>query len=99
MPNCFSLSRKAEPTKPVRFVEIDAEICKHLDVPCDDVKYYLGWYDFVGWRLAIGKSLGEVKVEVEANVDNPLTPEMLKLVQYLIDNYTSDAWAEIGRRA
>jgi len=63
------------------------------------VKYYLGWYDFVWLASCDRQSLGEVKVEVEANVDNPLTPEMLKLVQYLIDNIPLMLWAEIGRRA
>lgn len=104
MPNCFQLLSK-KTGEATRFVEIDEELCKHLGMPVDPVKWVGGWYDWVGWAIAVsGKTLPQLVQEGEADVKRLAGDEleqaefMLKVVTFLDENYTSDAWAEVGRR-
>jgi hypothetical protein len=94
MPNCFQLISK-ETGQPTAFNKIDDDICASLGIVPDAVKYYRGWYDFIGFMIAIGKPLGskELRKEVE-DVDKDLLP----VLDFLEQHYTSDAWAQIGRR-
>lgn len=92
MPNCFQLISKSTGLA-TKFVEIDRDICQHLNVPCDPVHWYMGWYDTIGWLIAVtGLSLGTP--EIRARVTNmPQESEtLLKVLDYLEEHYTSDAW-------
>jgi len=101
MPNCFQLSRKAEPTKPVRFIDIDIEICKELDIPVDPDKYCMSWYDIIGLRLACGQSFDEMrKYFLGVNEEHSAWAcKMAQIVEFLDANYTSDAWYESSGRS
>ena len=87
MPNCFSLTRKAAPEAGfVRFDIIDNELCAAFGVVPDEVQYYLGWYDSIGLMLAIGKSFADMRVIWAGDT------EILKVVDWLDEHFTSDAW-------
>lgn len=94
MPNCFTLTRKSNlEAGPVKFVEIDAELCKHFNEPVDEVHWYLGWYDSIGLGLALGKSWDELRTwwkEEDA-------AQMLRIIDYLEENFTPNAWYQYGR--
>lgn len=93
MPNCFSLTRKTEPEKgPVNLQQIDDEMRVAFNQPPDAEHWYYCWYDCVGLPLACGKSFAWIKEQYDGDA------EFLKVVQWLDDNFTVDAWATIGRR-
>ena len=89
MPNCFTLTSKAT-GKTEAFSKIDEDICAHLGVEVDPVEYVHGWYDSIGLGLAVGKSFDEM-LEIFKE------PETIKIVNFLKDHYTSDAWYETRR--
>jgi len=94
MPNCFRLTKKGE-TAASPLNQIDDEMCAHFGVVPDVKMYYHGWYDFIGFLIAVGKPLGSAELRKSCE---DLSPEMVAILDYLEANYTSDAWAEIGRR-
>ncbi len=100
MPNCFQLVRKAKPEEgPVRLVLIDEELCNHFKVDCDPVKWFHGWYDFIGYGLAAGKSFAEIRTICTDLVSNKDDADgkmhwqrMVEIADYLNEHFTSDAW-------
>src|SRR5262245_46122540 len=70
MPNCFSLSRKiassehlllTEP-EPTSLSKIDEELCALLSVEVHPRHYVIGWYDCIGWMLAVrGMDFAEIR--------------------------------------
>lgn len=95
MPNCFQLISK-ETGKPAVFAHIDTEMRIALGEPPDEDKYLHSWYDIVGLALAMGAELPAIR-ERFTNGESPW-PEMVKIVDYLDEHYTSKAWAERSRR-
>lgn len=96
MPNCFTLTRKSDPDAgPVAFAKIDEEICAHLDVPCHPKHWYLGWYDDIGMALAHGMTFERMREIYEEDRE----VQAIKVVDFLDENFTANAWAEIGRRS
>jgi len=107
MPNCFNLIRKGDdsPTPPAK---IDEELCTLLNVEIHPTNYVFGWYDVFGFELAMGKGWDGIAKQIDGYetediakgetrwMDSYVTYR--KILQYLRDNYVSDAWAEIGRR-
>lgn len=103
MPNCFTLTRITDPKAgPVKLQEIDAEMCKHFNVPCDDTNWYNGWYYYIGFMLAIGKSwkwleddmLGEC---LRSPYNSPAFEYWsinLDILNWLKANFTQNAWYE-----
>jgi hypothetical protein len=90
MPNFFALSRTDDPSKtPIRFVDIDEELCSVLGVQPDPVLYYHGWYDFIGFGLATGRTWPELRAITIETGDEVMTT----IVDYLSSRYTPDAWA------
>jgi hypothetical protein len=106
MPNCFQLISK-ETREAEAFQRIDEAICKHFGWECDTVKYAYGWYDAIGFRVACGKSLQQVRDEFSGYVTESLQENamgevqyydrLVQIVDYLSARFTTDAWAEIGR--
>lgn len=100
MPVCFALTRKGDDV-PTPLAHIDSAICQALDLPWDADKYVNGWYDTIGFRLALGQGFDEIadhfkadlpKVRTMVGEDWVLTS--LRIVHYLNENYHSDAWRE-----
>jgi len=95
MPNCFQLRSKAEPTKLIRFIDLDEDLCNHFGVPVHPDEYYLGWYDFVGLRLAMGKTFDDMRQYLSTSDHTEWSMKMLAIVDYIDDHCTSDAWYEV----
>ncbi len=91
MPNCFQLTHKGD-TEPMSLNKIDEMICNHLNVPVDEVKYVHGWFDSIGFSLACGRNWEQVRENFSD------CPELMPIIDFLEENFTSDSWAEIGRR-
>lgn len=110
MPNCFQLTRKTEPEKgPVSLNAIDAELCGVLGREVHPTAYCMGWFDYIGFKLAMGRSFEEIKAKIISSIaenqgagkeagDVEYYQDMLTLANYLDANFTSDSWAEIGKR-
>jgi hypothetical protein len=90
MPNCFTLTRKSDlDAGPVPLAKIDEEMCVFFAVAVDPMKYYLHWFDLIGFRLAIGHTFEEIISD---------SSERLKPVaRWLQENFTPNVWAERGR--
>lgn len=92
MPNCFTLTRKSEPEKgPVPFNLIDGEMCEHFKVPVHPKLYYEYWYDIYGFAVACGSTIREV---IERHEEYP---RIQAIGEWLDENFTTNAWAEIGK--
>ncbi len=109
MPNCFQLTRKGE-REPTALQAINAELCAAFNEPCNPVDWFHGWYNYIGFCLAMGKTFEWLKAEchkfsLEKSTDG--SPEangqhaaywlkMLAIAEWLDEHFTADAWAEIG---
>jgi hypothetical protein len=103
VPNCFQLARKSEPEKPIALSVIDEEMCQHFKVETDPIKYYLGWFDIIGFKLACGKSFIQIVASLAKSMSEmpQYKDDYLRLIEialWLDENFTSNAWAEIGKR-
>jgi len=93
MPNCFTLTRKSDTAAgPVKLTLIDEELCAHLGVEVDNTHWVHGWYNSIGFSLAMGKSFDECREIFKKYI------ELQIIIDYLDANFTTDSWAEIGRR-
>lgn len=108
MPNCFQLFRKGS-TEPEILQKVDEAICKHVGVPVDETYWCASWYNVVGFLIACKNdcSLGSEKLreEVDRWYDNYPEEErddrrkaMRVILAFLEENYSSNAWVEIGKR-
>ncbi len=100
MPNCFSLTRKSDPASgPVPFNVIDEEMCAYFGVPCHPTAWYCYWYDTIGFALAMGKSFEWMRDKIKEGVESEKDKaHSLKIIDWLDENFTPDAWAVVGRR-
>lgn len=104
MPNYFSLTRKSEPEKgPVNLLEIDGEMCKHFDVPYHPKLWYHYWHDTIGFALATGDTFETLRKKMLKQIEET-TEEFkewdtrtLQIINWLDENFTSDAYARIGK--
>ncbi len=96
MPNCFHLVRKSDPDAgPVNLAQIDEEICEAVGELVDEHRRWCrGWYNMIGLYLATGKSFDEIEEILKDEGDEC---SLIPVVAFLRENYTSSAWAEIGR--
>jgi hypothetical protein len=100
MPNCYQLYRKGEtrggitPTYPATLQSVDEAICQHFGVPVHPKYWFRDWHNIIGFKIAMGSALGssELRQWITENAD-----DLLDVLAFLETNYTSDAWAEIGR--
>lgn len=87
MPNCFTLTKIGE-DKPSRLPAVDDAICAHLGITPHEKFFAHRWYDLIGLSLALGHSWEKIR-EIFAD-----DGDLLKIAQFLQDNYTVNAWAE-----
>jgi hypothetical protein len=100
MPNCFQLFKKGS-TSPEVLNEVDKAVAEFMEVPVDSVKWCYDWYNVIGFSIAMGRRLGseELRAHVRDWTEVPEYAEkLMKILTFLEENYTSDAWVEIGRR-
>jgi hypothetical protein len=97
MPNCFQLIDKTT-NEPAVLNRIDEKIAALVGLPCDPRNWCLGWYDLIGFEIAMGKDLHSDEltkfIEDRYLPDDVRKVEMTKILTYLRENYTSSAWSE-----
>lgn len=97
MPSCFTLTKKGQKERS-KFVDVDREMCKFFEVEVDEKEYLCGWYNFVGQLTAVGRTWDEIRGLLKENLEGGKTCEwsesMLQIVDWLEENYTTDAWYE-----
>lgn len=101
MPVCFSLTRKGE-TEPTSLYQLDSELRDKLGYPQepDEAGWLGGWYDRIGFRLALGNSWEEIEKdfrEVDEKYKDGGLDTLFKVLAYLKDNFTADNWREVGK--
>ena len=89
MSNCFQLRSKVS-GESRKLTEIDEELCHHFGAPVHPTRWYEGWYDYIGFCLACGKSFEQI---AEIFKDDAA---LVAITEYLAKHYTAEAWAEIG---
>jgi len=89
MPNCFCLTSKLT-NRITPFAQIDEELCAHLGVEVHPTKYAFGWYNCIGLALAMGKTFEQQRVLFKED------PELLRIIDFLDQHYTPDAWSTVG---
>lgn len=99
MPNCFQLSRKTEPDKPVPLQTIDEEICRLLNEPVDPQYWCCSWYNAIGFSLACGKTFDQIREDLirDWSDNGELLSNGVKLVRivdWMKENFIPNAWAE-----
>lgn len=92
MPNCFELTRIGD-TKASSLAHIDDCICQHFEVASDPELYHHGWYDFIGFLLAVGRSWDDI-ADACTHKATPWATHMRAIVHYLRQHYTAEAWWE-----
>lgn len=97
MPNCFQLFPKGS-AEAADLHKVDEEICAHFGAPVDPVNWYANWYNIIGWDVAFGRPLGSAELRERTAKLDPGGP-LVDVLKFLEERYTSDAWAEVGRRA
>ena len=90
MPNCYQLTPIGA-TQPAKLVDVDEAICAALGLKVDPVLWAMNWENIEGLGFALGYSMDKIR-EIDPS------PEREPLRRFLEQNYTVDAWAEIGRR-
>jgi len=66
------------------FQDIDDKMCAHFGVPPDPKWYYKGWYDTIGFALAMGKSWDWMR----EHYSEGLHP----VIEYLETRYRAENW-------
>jgi len=89
MPKCFQLIDK-ETNEAEKFSEIDNKICALLNVEPHPKKYMCSWYDIIGFNLANGESFDAQRKMEWLKQD----PELMTILNFLDENYTSRSWFE-----
>jgi hypothetical protein len=101
MPNCFSLTKIGE-TEPTVLQRIDEEICAFLNEPVHPDYWCHGWYDSIGFMLAMGDSIDRIIDEripaMQEHCKKEYIDTLTLIAMYIKEHYKSSAWAEIGRR-
>jgi len=98
MPVCFQLTRIGE-IEPAYLTDVDAELCQQFEIPFSEHTYAYGWYDDIGFKLALGKSWDELadqyqKYSYTTSQYQEHELMMLRMVHYLRQHYVVDAWRE-----
>ena len=102
MPNCFTLTRKGE-NAPASLQTIDDLMRVAFGEEPDPKRWLWGWYDVVGFGLALGRDWTQLREQyaedpAESERTNTFHRQMLTVIDWLDEHYTTDAWAERGRR-
>lgn len=102
MPNCFQLTKKDE-KEPSQLQKVDQEIADFMGVPCDEKLWCYGWYNSIGFLIAIKDdcNIGSQKLRDEVAEWCKDDPEYLailtKILGFLEANYSSNGWYQVGR--
>jgi hypothetical protein len=88
-PHCFQFINKMTGVAD-NFPEIDDQICAFLGVKPDPVNYYMGWYDTIGFRVAMGDTFDQIREDRYVASE----PKLIRILDWLDARYTTRAWYE-----
>ena len=76
--------------EPESFMVIDEKLCKALNVPCDEKKYYHHWYDIIGYsgRDTIDDIINDIIIDDRKFDDDD---EVIQVLVWINENYTLSA--------
>ena len=102
MPNCVQFFRKSDNSREAIVLNrLDEEICAHMGLPVHPTEWCCGWSN-IQLEAAMGKTLeqicehykAELKEYKKENLSTVWLENMVKISQYLSENFTTDSWAE-----
>ncbi len=105
----FNLTRKSAPDAgPVNLHDLDVEICALIGEPVHPTRYCIGWFDSIGYWLAVGKTWDEIRelhaegractrgtdmIDPEAAAaHHAVYDELEKVRAWLEENFISEHW-------
>lgn len=105
MPVRFALTPRIDPANgPMALQHIDDGIAEYLGVPSDPEHWCFGWYDVIGFRLALGQTWQQIDAHLFDNLrrsfqsDNPAylqsAARRVLISRFLQDNYLTGSWWE-----
>lgn len=97
---CFNLTKKGE-SSPTSLNRIDEEICDLLGIEVHPRRWAYAWYDYIGWELAFGHSFETIRKKIQKDSDGVTDKEdldfyaqMLKIANFLEENYVAKSWSD-----
>lgn len=96
MPQCFQLTKRGK-TEPEFLNVIDREICEFMGVEEHEKYYCEDWYNTIGFAISVGKSLGSQELRDWVGKYPDWEP-LRRILVWLEEHYTSDAWYESSSR-
>lgn len=94
MPVCFTLTPRLAPgveSAPATLQHIDDRMRQDLGYDPDPEKWLHGWYDSIGFGLAMGRTFDSMRVTFADDA------ELLEVIDYLDKHYIPDAFRTVGR--
>lgn len=94
----FQLRRKGEPdSEPIDLNALDEQICARYGEKPDAVRYYYGWYDSIGFRLALGDSWDAIRASLQPDEkDNEeyraVLERLREIATWLEEQFEVKAW-------
>jgi hypothetical protein len=94
----FQLRRKGEPdSEPIDLNALDEEICKRYGETPHERRYYLGWYDSIGFRLALGDSWDAIRAglqpeEKDDDAYRDVLSRLREIATWLEEQFEVRAW-------
>jgi len=82
---------------PVKFSTVDEEICAHFMEAVHDTRYYHGWYDTIGFLLAVGRDHDYIDNLYNGKSDLPHGDTIdwqhgREINDFIRKNYKTNAW-------
>lgn len=100
MPNCFTLTRKGF-NSPATLESVDRALCQHFELEHSARTWIYGWYDDIGFALAMGKTFEQIiNRNQEYLTKEPNSPfseherMMIRFAAYLNEHYTPDSYVQ-----
>lgn len=96
MPNCVKFYKISDINQndAINLGILDAEICKHLNVPQSKDSWGAGfdWFNTIGWNIAV-KGYKLDSIEMRNNIESYECNPLIKILDYMIVNYTAYGYA------
>jgi hypothetical protein len=102
----FALTRKSAPEAgPVNLGHLDVEIARAFGEEPHAVRYYYGWFDSIGYRLAQGMTWDEVREALTPRTERDLADadycaflaRLREITTWLEERFTVESWTSWGR--